>query len=69
MTFGELGVGGKNLFSRLPGPEFFENEVDRNPSSFQARLPHHFIRADLDVVRQFHKLQLYQRFLCTSRHR
>jgi len=58
MVLRQLRISGEDFFSGLPCSEFFKDEVDRDASAFEARLPHHHIRLDFDVLGQFHNQTL-----------
>lgn len=54
VVFVQLRVCGENIFSRLPCSEFFNDDVDGNPGAIEARLAHHDIGSDFDVLRPSH---------------
>ena len=50
----QLRISFENLLDGLPCRELFENQIDWNSCSLEACFAHHHIRANLDVLRQFH---------------
>jgi hypothetical protein len=50
----QLRISFENLLDGLPCRELFEYQIDWNSCSLQACFAHHHIRANLDVLRQFH---------------
>jgi hypothetical protein len=61
MVARKLRVGTKDLFGGLAGRKLLQNEVNRNSGPLQTRFPRHYIGADLNILGQFHIVQLYQR--------
>jgi hypothetical protein len=50
----ELWICSKNRLAGLSGCELLQNQINRNPGSFQARFAHHHVGSGLDVFEKLH---------------
>lgn len=50
----QLGISCQDFFRRLPRSQFLKNQIDRDASTLKARLAHHHIGSDFDVLGQIH---------------